>query len=80
MQEHKEMIAEVTEQKEFAPGQQLYCQGDIGDRCYVIKQGAVSCSKVAGPSMPASISSLGVGMFVGERALIQDETRSALLP
>lgn len=79
VQEHKEMIAEVMEPVEFSAGQQLYSQGDTGSRCYVIKQGAVACSKVAAGNMPASFSSLGVGAFFGERSLIQDEVRSVSL-
>lgn len=77
VQEHKEMIAEVLEPVEFAAGQRLYTQGDTGSHCFVIKQGAVTCTKVAGGNMPASVSSLGVGAFFGERSLIQDEVRLA---
>ena len=36
------------------------------------------CSKAAVGTVPGSISSMGVGMFFGERSLIQDETRSVV--
>ena len=74
------MIAEVMEVTEFVAGQQVYSQGEAGSRCYIIKDGSLTSTKAAlgnaaggqpGPAM------LTPGMYFGERALIQDEVRSA---
>lgn len=71
------MIAEVVELAEFAPGQQVYAQGKTGSRSYIIKEGLLTCSRAAVGTAPASSTQLTPGMYFGERALIQDEARSA---
>lgn len=64
---------------ELAAGQQIYMQGDTGSRFYVIKEGSVTCSKATDPSKPSAVFTLKAGQFFGERALLKDEIRQAIL-
>lgn len=61
-----------TEFENFAPGQEIFAQGDEGNCMYAIKQGSVDI--VIGDTV---LETLEAGAIFGELALIDNEARSA---
>ena len=58
----------------FEPGQDVFCQGDLGDRLYIIISGRaeVVCHSEDGETV---LARLGPGEYFGEMALLQETTR-----
>ena len=65
-------LVAVTGEQEFAPGQFIVVQGQIGTGLYVIVRGA--CKVIRGSD---EIADLGPGDFFGELAVIDQMPRSA---
>lgn len=59
-------------QEHFEPGQEIFHQGDVGDRVYIILNGSVEI--VRGDRR---VAVLGHGEFFGETALLRQATRNA---
>jgi len=63
-------------QEHFEPGQEVFRQGDLGDRVYVILSGAAEVwQKADGRVRP--LGRLGPGDWFGEMALLNQTTRGA---
>ena len=73
-QEHRDVVADALEAVEFREGGIVFRQGEVGDRFYIIAEGAVCVSRGRG-SERTMLAVLGEGAYFGERALIKDETR-----
>lgn len=65
-------VAQIAEEKDFEPGQDLMVEGEIGDTMYLIVAGKVAVRK--GDSV---IIELGEKECVGEMAILDSEPRSA---
>jgi NADH dehydrogenase len=59
-------------QEHFEPGQDIFHQGDVGDRVYIILSGKAEVLRDDRP-----IAALGRGEYFGEMALLQRVTRNA---
>ena len=60
----------------FEPGQEIFRQGDLGDRIYIISRGkAEVVHDEGGREIPLAL--LGPGEYFGEMALLNQTTRSA---
>ena len=79
-------IAEIVEIEEYAPGDEIIREGEIGDALYVIESGEVEIikqvsgagtKKIATLSGEISLISQHEGGFFGEMALLDTEPRSA---
>ena len=57
----------------------LFHDGDIGDGCYLVREGAVKASVIAKDGQERLLAVLGPGALIGELALIDDEPRSATI-
>ncbi|MEA5445370.1 EAL domain-containing protein [Gammaproteobacteria bacterium AB-CW1] len=69
-------MAQKLPRQHFAAGQEIFAQGDRGDRAYFIDRGAVEISTdKAGRKVV--LARLGSGELFGELALINQQTRSA---
>jgi NADH dehydrogenase len=60
----------------FEPGQEVFHQGDLGDRIYIILSGRVVVVRHAGDS-ERRLAELGPGESFGEMALLNETTRTA---
>jgi len=60
----------------FAPGEQLFAEGEHGEVAYIIESGQVNITR-EGAERTLQIARLGAGELVGEMALIDDAPRSA---
>jgi NADH:quinone reductase (non-electrogenic) len=63
-------------QEHFEPGQDVFHEGDVGDRIYYIKKGEAEVLKQR-EGIDQSIAVLGPGDWFGEGALLNETTRGA---
>jgi NADH dehydrogenase len=59
-------------QEHFEPGQEVFCQGDVGDRAYVMLSGAAEVVRDGQP-----VAALARGDYFGEMALLGGAQRNA---
>ena len=69
-------ICEGSEEVILEPGQQLFAEGDVGDRAYVIVEGEVEVVKQSA-DRDVLLAVRGSGDVIGEMALIENSPRSA---
>lgn len=60
----------------FEPGQEVFQQGDLGDRIYIIAKGRAEVVREEGKRQ-AVLAQLGPGEYFGEMALLNQTTRNA---
>ncbi len=68
-------LRQITQERRFAAGQEIFCEGAPGDGVYFVKAGLVEIS--AGTGTRRVFSRLGPGEFFGEMAVIEHRPRSA---
>ncbi len=69
-------ICEGSEEVILEPGEQLFAEGDVGDRAYVIVEGEVEVVKQSA-DRDVLLAVRGSGDVIGEMALIENSPRSA---
>lgn len=62
--------------REFPAGYVLFREGDVGEEMYIIQSGKIAISKHIG-SEEKKLATLPAGEFVGEMAVLLNESRSA---
>ena len=60
----------------FEPGQEVFVQGDLGDRVYIITKGRAEVLRGEG-GRTVRLAELGPGEYFGEMAVLGDTTRNA---
>ena len=60
----------------FEPGEEVFHQGDLGDRMYVIVNGNAEVVRIEN-GIERSLARLGPGEYFGEMALLRQSTRGA---
>jgi len=70
-------LASLSQEKNFAPGEQIFRDGDPGDAMYVILEGRVMISKFIPGAGEEALAFLERGDYFGEMALIDQQPRSA---
>jgi NADH:ubiquinone reductase (H+-translocating) len=63
-------------QEHFEPGQEIFCQGDLGDRMYIVLSGTAEVVRREG-SREVVLAEIGSGEYFGEMALLNQTTRGA---
>lgn len=61
----------------FEPGQEVFLEGDLGDRIYIILSGRVEVVRREGSGPERRLAQLGPGESFGEMALLNETTRTA---
>src|SRR5882757_2609897 len=64
-------------ERTFAPGEEIFKEGDAGDGMYVVRDGLVEISGMVGADVRHVFSRIGPGDFFGEMAVLDDKPRSA---
>ena len=72
-QEQKQLLADTLEAVDFPAGTFIFRRGDVGDRFYIVREGAVLLTK-PGDTEPAA-QPLTEGACFGERAVLKHNTR-----
>ena len=67
----------VARECTFAPGQEIFKEGDAGDGLYVVKEGLVEIGVLVGREERHVFSQAGPGDLFGEMAVVEDKPRSA---
>lgn len=60
----------------FCAGDVILNEGEVGDRAYVVRSGAVAITSIQGGT-PVQLAELGPGELFGEMSLIDQQSRSA---
>jgi signal transduction histidine kinase len=68
-------LSQITQERRFVAGQEIFCEGAPGDGVYFVKDGLVEIS--AGTGTRRVFSRLGPGEIFGEMAVIEHRPRSA---
>lgn len=69
-------ITKFFRKKSYSQGEQIFGEGDLGDRMFVIRDGAVRVVKSVN-NEERNLANLVDGNFFGEMALLEDSPRSA---
>jgi CRP/FNR family cyclic AMP-dependent transcriptional regulator len=72
-----EKVASIAVEESHGLGHNLFKEGDVGDRLYVIVEGRVRISRRVPGMGEEALAVLGPGSSFGEMALIDDVPRSA---
>jgi CRP/FNR family cyclic AMP-dependent transcriptional regulator len=72
-----EAVAQVAVPRSWERGEVLFREGDAGDTCYVIKDGAVILTREHQDGRMIALAELRTGEMFGELAMFRGETRSA---
>lgn len=70
------LLAFASERLTFAPGQELFHQGDAADAAYIIVEGSADVV-VDAPKGAITVASIGKNDFVGEIGILCDVPRTA---
>src|ERR1700691_3917480 len=70
-------LREISQEKRFPTGAQIFREGDPGNGLYIIKSGSVQIAHMAGGEIRHIFSQLGPGEIFGEMAVVEDQPRSA---
>jgi CRP/FNR family cyclic AMP-dependent transcriptional regulator len=77
--EEIEMLAEVTQQKNYKAGELVFEQGSVGDSLFLLAEGAVDVVRKREDDEERVIATLHAPEFFGEMSLIDKEYRSATI-
>nr|MBA2627689.1 cyclic nucleotide-binding domain-containing protein [Gemmatimonadales bacterium] len=70
-------FAELTRERSYPKGSVIVFEDDPGDSLYLVAGGQVKVELPADDGREVRLSGLGEGSFFGERAVIDEEPRSA---
>jgi signal transduction histidine kinase len=70
-------LRQIASELSFAPGEQIFKEGDLGDAIYVVKNGTVEISGLLAGDVRRVFSVIGAGDVFGEMAVLEDKPRSA---
>jgi phosphoserine phosphatase RsbU/P len=68
-----EILADALQQRRYSAGTLLFAEGDIGDRLYIILEGAIAIVKALGSSDERVIGLREPGELIGEMSFFNDD-------
>ncbi len=71
-----EHLCSMVETVELEPGEQLFSEGDAGDRAYIVKSGELEVVKTSA-GRDILIAVVRSGEIIGEMSLLEDQPRTA---
>jgi signal transduction histidine kinase len=71
------LVRTAAQERTFAPGQEIFREGDPGDGLYVVTSGQVEISGQLNHAQRQVLSQVGPGQIFGEMAIIEQLPRSA---
>ena len=74
---HLRRIAEIGADEQVKRGDKVFAEGDVGDKFYLIIEGAVRISRMVPGMGEEALAVLGPGKYFGEMSLVDDAPRSA---
>jgi signal transduction histidine kinase len=72
-----ERVRQAVREISFAPGNEIFREGDPGDGLYIVKSGLVQISSVLNHGDRVVLARLGAGEIFGEMAVLDQNPRSA---
>jgi len=72
------LLAFTSERITYAPEQEFFHQGDVGDAAYVILEGEIDVI-IDTPAGPVTVAKMGKNSIVGEFAILIDVPRTATI-
>ena len=75
--ESLERMAAVGTEEAFSRGETIFEQGDVGDKLFLVLEGAVRVSRTVPGMGEEALAVMRKGTSIGEMALIEDAPRSA---
>lgn len=76
-EEERIKVFQILKEENFQKNNKIFCEGEIGDKLYIILSGAVRISKNIPGIGEEALCVLNRGDYFGEMALIDDFPRSA---
>jgi signal transduction histidine kinase len=70
-------LKRMAREQTFAPGQEIFKEGDAGETMFVVKDGLVEISVLVGQNVRHVFSQVEPGDMFGEMAVLEDKPRSA---
>ena len=70
-------LREITQERSFSAGQDVFKEGDSGEGIYAVKEGLVQITALVGPGVRRPFSQVGPGDIFGEMAVLENKPRSA---
>ncbi len=74
---HLKRVAEIGQEVSYKTGKRMFDEGEVGDKFYLILEGAVRISRTVPGMGEEALAVLGLGNYFGEMSLIDDAPRSA---
>jgi len=71
------MTFRVLNRRTFQAGDQIFCEGDRGDRAYIVQSGAVAIEKKRTDGSVRLLGKIPAGGIFGEMALVDNQPRMA---
>jgi len=75
--EHLRRVIAIGAEKEYPKNDTVFSEGDVGDKFYVIIDGAIRISRMVPGMGEEALAVLRSTAYFGEMSLIDDEARSA---
>ncbi len=74
---HLQRVIDIGEEKTYRKNDTVFSEGDVGDKFYVILDGAIRISRMVPGMGEEALAVLKTSAYFGEMSLIDDEARSA---
>ena len=72
-----EALARAFQREDFRAGEQIFAEGDPGDRLYLVAVGSVRISQMLGTMKEEALAILRPGQCFGDMSIIDSQPRSA---
>ena len=75
--EHLKRVASIGQEEATKTGKQVFAEGDVGDKFYIVLEGAARISRIVPGMGEEALAVVRAGAYFGEMSLIDSAPRSA---